>query len=116
MRWLLVLSIRLYRKLPNRFKRRCLFKETCSAFVLRVTIDSGFLAGCRAIRSRFSKCRPTYLVYYDYISRDWQVEFADRTRETSAKIADFVLEPYHLLLAHAFEEQVRIEDDIELRE
>ena len=103
MRWVLILFIRIYRRLPDRLKRRCLFKETCSELALRVASEEGFLAACRVMRFRFSLCRPAYSVYYDHIIRDWQVEFANRTRASSLEIADFVLEPYNRLLNQALE-------------
>jgi uncharacterized protein len=104
-RWVLILLIQVYRLLPDRLKRRCLFKETCSALVLRMAREAGFLAACRAMRFRFSLCRPAYSVYYDYGLCDWQVEFPDHTRVSSLEIADFVLEPYHKLLGQARQRQ-----------
>lgn len=113
MRWVLILFIRGYRRLPDRIKRRCLFKETCSTLALRVAKEEGFLAACRAMRFRFSLCRPSYSVYYDQRIRDWQVEFRDHTRMGSSEIADFVFEPYSELLTRAIERQSQIEASLE---
>lgn len=113
MRWVLILFIRVYRRFPDRLKRRCLFKETCSTLALRVAKEEGFLAACRAMRVRFSLCRPAYSVYYDHRIRDWQVEFPNHTRMSSSEIADFVLEPYGELLTRALERQSLIEARLE---
>ena len=75
--------------------------------------EGGFLAACRAMRFRFSLCRPAYSVYYDYGLRDWQVEFPDHTRMSSLEIADFVLDPYHELLRQAVERQSLLETSLE---
>lgn len=115
MGWVLILFIRGYRQLPDGLKRRCLFKETCSSLALRVASEEGFLAACRAMRSRFAVCRPSYSVYYDYRIRDWQVQFANHTRISSSEIADFVLKPYCELLNQALERQSQIEAELEER-
>lgn len=107
MRWVLIFFIGLYRLLPDRLKRDCLFKETCSLFVLRAAKERGFLAGCRAMIKRFARCRPGYLVYYHYPANDWQVEFVDGATVGSAEVADFVLAPYRAALAGAVENYSR---------
>ena len=67
--------------------------------------ENGFLAACRAMRVRFSLCRPSYCVYYDYTLCEWQVEFPNHARLGSIEIADFVLDPYRELLDRAIEQQ-----------
>jgi len=58
MRWLLIAAIRLYQQTPYRHRRECIFEETCSRHVLRITRESGFIAGIRALRLRTRQCRP----------------------------------------------------------
>lgn len=99
MRWLLVFPIRIYRRIPSRFKRRCLYRETCSLFVLRKAREGGLLAGWRAFSQRFARCRPQYSVRYDCPTRDWIVMLADGYAATSAEIGDFVVEPYRAAIA-----------------
>lgn len=94
MRWLLILPIRIYRLLPARLKRHCLFRETCSLFVMRAAAEGGLLAGCRAMRSRAVRCRPNYSVSYHHGGREWQVTLADGTRASTDELADFILDPY----------------------
>lgn len=101
MRWLLILPIRVYRLIPAGFKRRCLFRETCSVFVMRAAAEGGLLMGCRAFTQRHARCRPQFSVCYDDAARDWKVVFADGTVACSAEMADFVVEPYLTATAQA---------------
>jgi putative component of membrane protein insertase Oxa1/YidC/SpoIIIJ protein YidD len=59
MRWLLLAPIRMYwRFWPSNWKRECLYSESCSRFVYRVTELYGFRVGARALLFRFRECRP----------------------------------------------------------
>ncbi|WP_366914024.1 membrane protein insertion efficiency factor YidD [Niabella sp.] len=62
MRYFLLLIIRLYWLTPEKNRRRCLFKETCSRYVYRITRQQGLRAGLAALKDRRRKCRPGY--YY----------------------------------------------------
>lgn len=94
MKWLLIGLINLYRWLPDRFKRQCLFKETCSLLVTRVARESGFWPGLRALRTRVSQCRPGYLVYFNSEAKSWDVRFTNGSVSNSSDVADFILNPY----------------------
>jgi uncharacterized protein len=97
MRWLLIGAISLYRCLPAFFRRKCLFKETCSAHVLRIAYESGLRLSLVALRKRVSQCRPGYSVFFDADINCWRVCFADGSVANSAQVAGFVLEPYSTL-------------------
>lgn len=114
MYWLILLPVRLYRMVPSRFKRRCLFKESCSVFFLRVIAEHGFWAGLRLIRRRLSQCRPKYVVHYNYLSQDWEVKLADGSVVESKDISDFVLKPYQGILAKTLEHQRSISNNASL--
>ena len=63
MKGLLLAAIRAYWAWTPRARRRtCLFGESCSRHVYRVTADGGLIAGLRALRQRARRCRPGYLV------------------------------------------------------
>jgi putative component of membrane protein insertase Oxa1/YidC/SpoIIIJ protein YidD len=94
MKWFVLGAISLYRRLPARFKPQCLFRETCSAYVERVTRESGFWLGLLALRTRVSQCRPRYLVYFDNEVESWHVRFANGSVSNSSQLAHFVLAPY----------------------
>lgn len=63
MKYLLLLAIRIYWKIPLKMHQRCIFRETCSHYVYRITSEEGLWAGLRALRERNELCRPGYLVY-----------------------------------------------------
>lgn len=94
MKRLLIGAIWLYRRLPDRFKRNCLFKESCSSLVARVAFESGLRAGLKAMKTRVSQCRPGYTVYFNHPIREWQVSLADGSIPEGSAIADFVVAPY----------------------
>ena len=94
MKWLLIGVILLYRRLPRRLKRKCLFKETCSAHVLRMTRESGFRVGMRNLWLRMTQCCPGYVVLFDGDVKHWVVRFANGSVASRDEVADFVLAPY----------------------
>lgn len=64
MKQLLLIIIKLYWKfIPERKRRSCLFKESCSNYVFRHTNEFGFLKGIFAFRIRVKKCRGGYEIY-----------------------------------------------------
>jgi len=61
MRYLLLLVIKIYQTfIPKKFRGECLFKESCSNFVYRVTKEKGLKEGIKAFMYRFRNCRPDY--------------------------------------------------------
>jgi uncharacterized protein len=61
MKWLILLTIKTYWiTIPEKYRKTCLFKESCSHFVYRVTKQRGFLCGTAAFFQRRKKCRPGY--------------------------------------------------------
>jgi hypothetical protein len=70
-RTLLLLAIRAYwLAWPAEWRRGCLYRESCSRHVHRVTAAEGLTAGLRALRHRFRTCRPGYgLVRFE--GRTW---------------------------------------------
>lgn len=60
MKWVILSLIRIYWLIPDNWRKRCLFKESCSQYVFRITRDDGFVAGLDVLRHRFRQCRPGY--------------------------------------------------------
>jgi hypothetical protein len=61
MKYILILLIRIYWFLiPAHTRKACLFRESCSKYVYRITNEKGFFAGLEAIRERFKICRAGY--------------------------------------------------------
>lgn len=71
MKYLLLALIRLYWLIPKRFRRTCLFKETCSHHVFTVTNEKGFRAGLKALKKRIKQCRPGYSIYITDDEKHW---------------------------------------------
>src|SRR2546430_17130 len=94
MRWFLLGIINTYRLLPERYKRQCLFKETCSTYAKRATQEFGFLAGLKAMKDRVSQCKPGYQVLFQDRTRQCHVRLANGEMVNSSCIADSILEPY----------------------
>lgn len=61
MKWLILAAIRAYWRLrPARLKGRCLFRESCSLHVFKITKNRGFGPGIKAMITRAAICRPGY--------------------------------------------------------
>ena len=59
----MLLAIRAYWHVwPRHLNRGCIYRETCSQHVYRITRESGFTTGLRALLQRFRTCRPGYTV------------------------------------------------------
>lgn len=92
-RFLLLSLIRLYWVLlPTKWRRECIFRVSCSQHVYNVTHDFGFLAGYKALKDRWKKCRGGYRVMY--WNNDFRVRLCDGHIVSSDIIADHVLKPY----------------------
>ena len=59
------LIIKLYWKLiPEHKRRNCLFKESCSKYVMRRYNEEGSITALNALYIRFKQCRPGYEIIY----------------------------------------------------
>lgn len=62
MRFILIWAIRFYWFLiPETNRRKCIFKESCSTFVYKITKEKGFIAGMQSLVKRYKQCRPGYI-------------------------------------------------------
>jgi putative component of membrane protein insertase Oxa1/YidC/SpoIIIJ protein YidD len=94
MRWVLIIPVLLYRRLaPARLRARCLFRETCSAHVLRRAREGGFAAGCAALVARLRQCRPGYQVMPAADGVGWRVRLADGSDLHEGAAATEVIAP-----------------------
>jgi putative component of membrane protein insertase Oxa1/YidC/SpoIIIJ protein YidD len=58
---MLTMPIRAYWLLwPSKWRRRCIYKESCSRYVYRVTTSDGLAEGLRALQRRWRSCRQGY--------------------------------------------------------
>jgi len=89
MKFLILLIIKIYWKLIPLSKRNsCLFAESCSRYVYRITNDEGFWAGIKAFKSRYKKCRPGYKVGYNSLDGKTELHLVDGTILKGEEISD----------------------------
>ncbi len=63
MKYVLLFLIKLYQEFyPKKYRGKCLYKESCSNFVYRITNDKGLFAGIKALHFRFKNCKPNYFI------------------------------------------------------
>ena len=61
MKYFILIIIKAYQLLIlKKFRRKCLFNESCSNYVLRITMQNGFTSGIKAFKYRFNNCRSNY--------------------------------------------------------
>jgi putative component of membrane protein insertase Oxa1/YidC/SpoIIIJ protein YidD len=94
MKFLILIVIKLYWMVfPEKRRRFCLFKETCSHYVYRHTAEGGFFKGTSALLRRFKKCRKGYQVYSSHTG--FEMELADGSFLKEDEIAPRILEPIY---------------------
>lgn len=86
--------VKLYWRLISPMRRRpCLFRETCSQHVYRVTREAGAVKGLMALARRYRRCRLGYVVESDGQSEPF-LRLADQSvaqiAELSESMAAFV--------------------------
>ena len=95
MRFLILIPIYLYWHLwPSALKKRqCLFKESCSHYIWRVTSELGLSAGFKALVNRYYNCRPGYRIIIND-KGELQIRLVTGAVIPEQEIADVVLKPY----------------------
>ena len=63
MSYLMCWVIQLYWLVPKRWRRSCLFRESCSHHVYRIAREAGGRAALQALHRRYRQCRPGYGLY-----------------------------------------------------
>ncbi|MBO8458886.1 MAG: membrane protein insertion efficiency factor YidD [Bacteroidetes bacterium] len=63
MKYLLLFMIRLYWLIPASKRKKCIFKESCSNYVWRITKEKGLIAGIKAFLFRNKHCCPGFAIY-----------------------------------------------------
>lgn len=70
---LLQLFIRIYWLIPQSKRRRCLFKESCSHYVYKISAEQGFKKAIEAFNDRRHQCRPNYSFYKTEDETEWVI-------------------------------------------
>jgi hypothetical protein len=87
---LLSRAIRLYWLLvPASLRRNCLFRETCSQHVLRISNEAGDLKAIKALFRRVRACRPGYRL--ELVEGDMRMVLVDGTIVHEYDIAPAIL-------------------------
>lgn len=88
MKWLIVLAIELYWKWTDPAHRRpCLFRETCSRHVYRITREAGAVRGMIALAYRLRRCRFGYAVEFDSEGKSF-LRLADHSTAQAAELSE----------------------------
>jgi putative component of membrane protein insertase Oxa1/YidC/SpoIIIJ protein YidD len=86
--------IRLYWKfIPEKKRRTCLFKESCSNYVYRHTNEHGFLQGVHALQDRIKKCRSGYEIYTG--QNGFEMKLADGSIIMEEEISLNIMDPIY---------------------
>lgn len=94
MKWIFLLVIKSYWIfIPVKKRRSCLFKETCSRYVYRNTLEGGFFNGIKALRQRLKKCRKGYQLYSSL--QGFEMELIDGSIIRENEISPKLLEPIY---------------------
>lgn len=87
MRRVIEALILFYQRMPRSHRRCCLFRESCSNYVLRRLREDGVVAAGRAFAERWARCRPGYRVRWDLYSGVPTVRLADGSEIRAGEMA-----------------------------
>ena len=95
MKYLFIIFIKLYWRLfPEKNRRSCLFKESCSKYVFRIVNEDGFFKGISAFCERYKKCRPGYIIRNSKDFKKLELLLVDGSILNESDISDKIIEPY----------------------
>lgn len=90
----LIFIIKLYWAfIPEKRRRKCLLKESCSHYVFRHTVEQGFASGMKALKIRFRKCRKGYQLQHN--RETFELKLADGTIISENEISLDILHPVY---------------------
>jgi hypothetical protein len=98
MRFIIIGLIRIYRQLISPERRRCLFRESCSAYVERSAREGGSLAAMRALVRRYRCCRPGYGFQFKAGTSNWELVCADGSRFLAPEAAPHLAGEFHAIM------------------
>lgn len=74
MKYLILLTIRLYWTLiPQSKRRKCIFSKSCSNYVFEITQKEGFVKGLKAFQFRYKNCRGNIQIFKNPINNQIQM-------------------------------------------
>ncbi|MBI5170554.1 MAG: membrane protein insertion efficiency factor YidD [Candidatus Eisenbacteria bacterium] len=75
-----------YQRTPALRRRKCLFRESCSNYVLRRLREDGVLAAFKAFAERWARCRPGFEVKWNIYAGTATVRLADGSRVSADEL------------------------------
>lgn len=109
MKWAFLTVIKLYWIIiPERKRRSCLFKETCSQYVYRHTTEYGFFRGICSLLLRMKKCRKGYQLYSGY--NGFEMKLVDGSIIKEEEISPNILNPIYSQVQIFTEQNLKIKD------
>lgn len=89
MKYLILLSIRLYWILiPKSKRRKCIFKKSCSNYVFETTQKEGFIRGLKAFLFRYKNCRGNFAIFKNPINNQTQMILPSQIIISEEEIAE----------------------------
>lgn len=79
--------------MPESKRNVCLFSESCSNHIYRITNENGFVKGITALRKRIIKCRPQYELLK--VDNTFILRLQDGSVINENEISQFLLPPYN---------------------
>ncbi|WP_081801950.1 membrane protein insertion efficiency factor YidD [Aquimarina atlantica] len=74
MKWIFIITIRLYWYLiPKSKRRRCIFRKSCSNYVYEQINNNGVNSGIKAFRYRFRNCRSGFQLFKNPFNNETQM-------------------------------------------
>jgi uncharacterized protein len=109
MKWAFLTVIKLYWKIiPEKKRRNCLFKETCSHYVFLHTAEYGFFSGVDALKLRMKKCRKGYQLYSGH--NGFEMKLTDGSIIKEEEISPNILNPIYSQVQIFAEQDLKIND------
>lgn len=95
MRHILLIAIRLYWLFIPKSKRKCcIFQETCSRYVYKITFSNGFYQGFKALIFRYQNCRYGYEIFENPITDKIQLILPSKEIIGESEISTRVVNQY----------------------
>jgi len=92
MKYLLLVLIKCYWLIvPKSKRRKCIFRETCSQYVYRITLNKGFGHGLKALQFRYRNYKNGYEIFKNPISEEIQILLPNKTLLCENEIAERLL-------------------------
>jgi uncharacterized protein len=92
MKFILLFAVRLYwTMIPVYSRKPCLFEESCSKYVYRITKENGFFSGLFVLKERFHQCRPGYKMFKNEKNNSFELHLKDGSIITHEKISPTLL-------------------------